>query len=145
MKTLDISANNIFESRFAPSNDTSDFLGMCFGSKKCKRRRAERQRRRKERHRAKMLKESAKAQAIEDGTFQSAGSGLLNSLGGALGSILGGGAGAGVGVSQQIESGASTDFPEEKPQKKNNTIIYIVVAVLLVAGFGFYAMNKSKK
>ncbi len=144
MTTFNPNIENIFNERFAQSEDTSDFLGLCFGSGRCKRRRDARRKAREGKRDARNQIKIAKAEGIRNGTFKSTGSGLLNTLGSLASNIFGGGGG-----SEQApvpEPQMYTNQPTAPaPAKKNKKIIYVVIALVIVAGFAFYAMKKSKK
>ncbi len=147
MNIIETPISGLYDAQFQ-SEDTSDFLGMCFGSKRCKRRRKRRQKRREERHRAKMLTKSAQAAGIESGTYKGSGNGVLDAIGGIVGGIFGGG-GGGSAEQPYIDNQPAQQNPQivsaaPSAKKDYTKLIIIVVAVFLIAGFGFFAL-KSKK
>ena len=132
--------DSLFDERY--NDEFDNFLGICFGSKRCKERRKERQILRNERKEAKNEVKRAKAYGIGQGTFKSTGSGIMDSITGIVGGLFGGGGGQ-----EQPQNNAEMPYKviEQTPAKKNNTMIYIIIAVVVVASFGFFMYSKSKK
>lgn len=102
-----------------------DFLGICFGGKRCKERRKTRQEQRAERR-------GAKTEAIKAGA-----GGLLETVTG----LLGGGAPAPTTV-----PATSTGTGMPAPKKDNTmTIVIIAIAVIIVLALLFFGIRAFKK
>lgn len=152
MQTFNPSIDALFQDRFdtMANDDTSDFLGICFGSKRCKRRRDERRKAREQRRRAHILQMQAKAEGVRNGTSdgKSTVENILGSLGGLASSILGGGAGAAsAAAADTAENYAGNQpvaiAPNNNAPKKKNTMLYLIIAVVVVGVIGFVLMKKK--
>ncbi len=138
--------NDLAAERFeamTSNDDHSDFLGMCFGSKRCKRRRDERRKAREQRRRANISKKLAKNQAMREGTYKSTGDSILEGVGGLVKGIFGGDKGDGNGGSPE-ELAVQNYAPAPAPKKsKTMTYILIGIGVVVLVAVGFFAMKKK--
>lgn len=145
------------------AEELEHFLGICLGSKRCKKKRAHRQDQRELRREAKTARIVARTQNVQEGKEASAGLGkTLGAVSDTVGNVVGiltGGAvtgaasGALAGGVDPINDPTSPDYDPNaqarpgEPEKTNNTtamIIGSIVVVGVIIGIVFLIKGKKK-
>ena len=118
----------------------SDFLGMCFGSKRCQDKRAVRQEAKKSQKELEVAQNKADIKDANDyttGAKSTGGGDTLKALLGGLGGLFG---------QQAQQAPTTTDnggLPPEEEKSKMGLYIGIAVAVIVI-GVGIYFLTKKK-